>query len=175
MSGALIWPIACLAAGLILLIAEVFVPSGGMIGFLALGLLGVSLWQAFAVSATTGTMFLVALAVLLPITLAIAVKLWPRTPFGRRMILRPPSPGEVDPEPLGAPLEHLLGQYGRTLTPLRPAGMVDFDGRRLDALSEEGLLPAGALVQAVRLRGREIVVRAADPRALDEIGSFRDA
>jgi hypothetical protein len=53
--------------------------------------------------------------------------------------------------------------------------MVDFDGRRLDALSEEGLLPAGALVQAVRLRGREIVVRAADPRALDEIGSFRDA
>jgi membrane-bound serine protease (ClpP class) len=75
---------------------------------------------------------------------------------------------------MGSPLEHLLGQYGRTLTPLRPSGMVDFDGRRLDALSEEGLLPAGALVQAVRLRGREIVVRAADPRGLDAIGDFRD-
>jgi membrane-bound ClpP family serine protease len=170
----LLWPVACLAAGLILLIVEVFVPSGGMIGFLALGLLGVSLWQAFALSMFTGTMFLVALAVMLPITLVVAVNLWPRTPLGRRMILRPPTPGEVEPDAMGSPLEHLLGQYGRTLTPLRPSGMVDFDGRRLDALSEEGLLPAGALVQAVRLRGREIVVRAADPRGLDAIGDFRD-
>ena len=48
----------------------------------------------------------------------------------------------------------LLGQYGRTLTPLRPSGLVDFDGRRLDGLSEEGLIPSGALIRAVRVRGQ---------------------
>ena len=50
----LFWPIACLAAGLLLLIVEVFVPSGGLIGFLSLGLLVVSLWLGFARSTATG-------------------------------------------------------------------------------------------------------------------------
>ena len=36
--SALAWPILLLAAGLILLIAEVFIPSGGAIGLLAIGI-----------------------------------------------------------------------------------------------------------------------------------------
>jgi membrane-bound ClpP family serine protease len=63
----------------------------------------------------------------------------------------------------------LIGQFGRALTPLRPSGLVDFDGRRLDGLSEEGLIPSGALVRAVQVRGGRIVVRKASDRALDEI------
>ena len=38
--NALMWPILFLAVGLILLVAEVFIPSGGLIGLLALGSLG---------------------------------------------------------------------------------------------------------------------------------------
>ncbi len=110
--------------------------------------------------------FLLSVAVLLPMVLALAVHLWPRTPMGKLLILKPPDLDEI--EPATAPLEHLLGQFGRTLTPLRPSGMVDFDGRRLDALSEEGLIPAGALVRAVQVRGHQLVVRTVSTQLLDD-------
>ena len=61
-------------------------------------------------------------------------------------------------------LDHLIGQYGRAFTPLRPSGMVDFDGRRLDGLAEEGLIPSGALVRAVRIRGGQLIVRTGPTR-----------
>jgi membrane-bound ClpP family serine protease len=168
MSGStdLFWPVACLAAALVLLVVEVFIPSGGLLGLLSLGLILVGLWQAFAISATTGVGLLLALAVLLPLVLAAAVRIWPRTPIGKLLILKPPEPDEI--ESAATPLEHLLGQYGRTLTPLRPSGLVDFDGRRLDGLSEEGLIPSGTLVQAVQVRGRQIVVRTASTQLLDD-------
>ena len=45
--SALGWPLLLLALGLILLISEVFIPSGGLIGFLAVSCVGLSLWKAF--------------------------------------------------------------------------------------------------------------------------------
>ena len=78
---------------------------------------------------------------------------------------------ESAPETKGVMLDHLIGQFGRALTPLRPSGLVDFEGRRLDGLSEEGLIPSGALVRAVQVRSGQIVVRAASEKTLDELFS----
>jgi hypothetical protein len=47
--------------------------------------------------------------------------------------------------------------------------MVDFDGRRLDGLSEEGLIQAGALIQAVRVRSGQLIVRPAPEPPLEEL------
>jgi membrane-bound ClpP family serine protease len=171
MDAPLIWAIVCMAAGLGLLVIEVFIPSGGLIGFLALGLLGVSLWQAFSVSTTVGFGFLAALVVLVPLTAALALHLFPKTPMGRWLLLKPPTPDEVAPEPSGPRLEHLIGQFGRALTPLRPSGLVDFDGRRLDGLAEEGLIPRGALVRAVQIRGGQLVVRPASEAVLEDFST----
>jgi membrane-bound ClpP family serine protease len=173
MSSALFWPILCLLAGLALLIVEVFIPSGGMIGFLAVGLLGVGVWNAFAFSTTAGLLAVLALLLLLPVVFAVAVYLMPRTPLGRWMFLRPPEPDEVEPErPAGSRLDHLVGQFGRTITPLRPSGVVDFDGRRLDGLAEEGLIPPGTLVRAIHVRGGSLVVRPATVQTLDDLDSL---
>jgi membrane-bound ClpP family serine protease len=158
MSGDLVWPILCLAIGVVLLIAEVFIPSGGMIGFLAIGLLAISLWLAFTNTAH-GWKFVLAEAVLLPLALMLAMYLWPRSPFARYLLLRPPAREEYEPEPLAHPLHHLIGQYGRSLTPLRPSGVVDFEGRRIDGMAEEGLIPTGTLVKAVGVQGAQLVVR----------------
>lgn len=164
----LAWPLLLLAAGLMLLIAEVFIPSGGMIGILALSCLGVSLWQAFRQSTDLGMKFLLADFLLMPLVLALAVYLWPKTPIAKRIFLRPPVPEEIEVSHSAQRLDHLVGQLGRALTPLRPSGMVDFDGRRLDGVSEEGLIPSGALVQAVRVRSGRLIVRTATDPALDE-------
>lgn len=168
MGPELTWPTMCLGIGLILLIAEVFIPSGGLIGLLAIGFLGVSLYLAFTTT-THGIKFVIALGLLLPLTLAAAVNLWPRSPFAKYIFLTPPTEEESAPEVRGTMMHHLIGQFGRALTPLRPSGLVDFEGKRLDALSEEGLIPAGALVRAVQIRSGQIVVRAATEKTLDEL------
>ncbi len=169
MSSDLIWPVICLIVGLILLVAEVFVPSGGLIGLLAIGLLIVSLGLAFATSMNRGLAFLVALLLLMPLTLAYTVYLWPKTPMAKWVFLKPPDLEEVDPEERNRKPEHLIGQFGRALTPLRPSGMVDFEGHKFDGLADEGMIPAGALVRAVQLRGRQLVVRSAPDTTLDEL------
>ena len=173
MSTDLVWPLLCLVVGLVLLIAEVFVPSGGLIGLLAAGLLIVALGLAFAKSMTRGLTFLTALLLLLPATLAYAVHLWPRTPMAKWVFLKPPSPEDVEPEVLGPRLDHLIGQFGRALTPLRPSGSVDFEGRRIDGLAEGGtMIPSGALVRAVGVRGIQLIVRPAPAEMLDALGEL---
>jgi membrane-bound ClpP family serine protease len=164
----LAWPILLLAFGLLLLIAEVFVPSGGLIGILAICCLVISVWQAFRQSTTVGLWFLMGDFLLMPVALAVAVYLWPKTPLARRVFLKPPEPDEIEVAHSSQRLDHLIGQFGRALTPLRPSGLVDFDGRRLDALSEDGLIPSGALVQAVRVRGGQLIVRTASEANLDQ-------
>jgi membrane-bound ClpP family serine protease len=159
------WPLVCLILGLILIFAEVFIPSGGILGLLSTGLLILSLWLAFSESTALGIKFLATLAILVPGAVIAAVQVWPHTPMGKWMILRPPSEEEIEPAPAvasgGTRLEYLVGQYGRAVTPLRPAGMVDFQGRRVDGLAEEGLISSGTLVKAVQVRAGQMIVRVA--------------
>jgi membrane-bound ClpP family serine protease len=163
----LVWPLLLLAFALALLVAEVFVPSGGLIGLLGLSCLVVSLWQAFRHSSGLGLALLAADFVLLPIALSLALYLWPKTPLAKRVFLKPPGPEEIEASDPSQRLDHLIGQFGRALTPLRPSGVVDFEGRRLDGLSEAGLIPAGALVKAVRVRSGQVIVRDAPEIDLD--------
>lgn len=163
----LAWPLLLLAFGLILLIAEVFIPSGGVIGVLALACIGLSLWRAFEQSADLGLKFLLADFLLAPLVLSLALYLWPRTPLAKRVFLQPPAREDIELSHSSQRLDHLVGQVGRALTPLRPSGMVDFDGRRLDGQSEEGLIPSGALIQAVRVRGGRLIVRPAPDSTFD--------
>jgi membrane-bound ClpP family serine protease len=168
MSTDLTWPIVCIAVALVLMIVEVFIPSGGLIGLLAIGLLIVGVWKAFLISPATGMKTLLALLVLVPATVALAFHLWPRTPLGRQALLKAPAPEEIQPD-WDQRLDLLVGQFGRAVTPLRPSGLVDFDGRHLDGLSEQGLIPAGSLVRAVRARGGQLIVRTATDPSLDDL------
>lgn len=56
-------------------------------------------------------------------------------------------------------LDIFLGREGLTTTVLRPTGMADFDGVRLNVMSEGEFIPAGMKVQIVRVEGSRILVR----------------
>ncbi len=161
------WPLSLLVFALILLFAEVFIPSGGLIGVIAAFCLVYSVWLAFRQSQSLGLGFLAADVVLLPAVLALAMYLWPKTPLAKRVFLKPPGPEEIEVSHSPHRLDHLVGQIGRALTPLRPSGMVDFDGRKLDGVSEDGLIAPGTLVQAVRVRSGRLVVRTAPEQSFD--------
>ena len=52
-----------------------------------------------------------------------------------------------------------MGRQGRTTSVLRPAGIADFDGVRLNVVTEGGFLEGGQMVEIIRVEGKRIVVR----------------
>ncbi len=149
-----------LAIGLVLLVAEDVLPTGGALGLLAAGCLIVVLHQGFAESSAMGYRYLAAEAFLVPSAYGASAYLMAKTPMGRATYLRPPEADELGVSHAAADLGRLVGERGRALTTLRPSGMVDFEGRRLDGVAEQGLIPLGASVLAVRARSGRLIVRA---------------
>jgi hypothetical protein len=69
-----------------------------------------------------------------------------------------------------AGLEALKGRIGKALSPLRPSGAVEFDGRRVDAMTEGMMIDAGVWVRCVDIRAGTAVVREMDaPRDIADI------
>lgn len=61
-------------------------------------------------------------------------------------------------------MNYFLNKQGLTLTILRPAGTVDFDGVKLDVVAEGEFIPKGAKVEVIKVEGRRIVVRRIDEK-----------
>ena len=60
---------------------------------------------------------------------------------------------------LGAALSYLIGSEGRTVTVLRPSGIADFNGVRLDVVSGGEYIPKGTIVYVDKIEGNKIVVK----------------
>ena len=155
----LILPFLFLILGLGLLAAENLLPTSGVLGVLAAACFAYLLYLGFSSSMTLGVGYLVAEALLIPLTYGAASYLIVKTGLGRLAYLRPPESQEVDLAIERRNLARLVGHRGRVLTTLRPAGTVDFEGRRLEGIAEEGLIPAGSSVLAVHVRSGRLIVR----------------
>jgi len=143
----------------ILIVGEVFVPSGGMLGLCAVVSLVSGVVLFFRHSDAAGWIGIVVALFMVPSLLVLAYKLLPRTRFGRRVLLAPPvrQRGEaiVDvPE-----LNRLLGRIGRVLTPMRPVGMCEFEGQRVECVAESGYVERDKKVKAIRIDGTQVTVR----------------
>jgi len=174
------WAFLLLAIGIVLLVAEVFIPSGGVISVLStLSILG-SLWFAWRawweVSPGSFWGFLTGTAVLLPLIIALALYVWPNTPMGRRAILEAPAPHEVasfvEQE---EKYRQMVGKTGETLTMLNPAGIVRIDGHRVHCQSEGVILDTGTLVRVISARANRVVVRRIEPGSADASPALPDS
>jgi membrane-bound serine protease (ClpP class) len=96
---------------------------------------------------------------------------WPRTRIGKKFLLSgPEEDATIAQMPVHLELEQLRGRYGKTLSALRPAGVADFDGRRVDVLSDGTMVDAGQWVKVMDVRaGRVMVRRVERPPDLGEI------
>ena len=143
-----------------LIIAEVFVPSGGIISVFALACLigGVAIF--FHHSGMAGWIGVGIAVVMIPTVLIIAYKIFPNTKFGKSVTLTPPEREQGDAIPDTAELKDLLGTEGLVLTPLRPVGMCDFSGRRLECVAEGGYVDKGNKVKIINVESTQLTVRA---------------
>ena len=82
----LAWSALLLVLGLVLVMVEVFVPSGGILGFLSIASRWprASFWRFITEGSKPGFLFLVITAVAVPTVLTMAFRWWPKTPMGRR-------------------------------------------------------------------------------------------
>ncbi len=68
-----------------------------------------------------------------------------------------------------ADLSVFLGKEGVTQTVLRPAGIADFDGVRLNVVSEGGYIQPNIKVVIEQVEGSRIVVRSVNENTSDDI------
>ncbi|MFM8287054.1 MAG: hypothetical protein ACKOGA_10035 [Planctomycetaceae bacterium] len=163
-----VWACLLLGVGLLLLVAEVFLPSGGILAVLTGGTLVASLtcaWLAWWPDrAPLFWWFLGAVLGLIPLTAVGAFWIWPTTAIGRRALLEGPSAEEVDAfaeETLQ--FARFVGQLGTTATVLNPAGMLELGTERLHCQSEGALIAAGVRVVVVRATHNLVTVRPVPP------------
>lgn len=156
----LLWSIILLVGGLILIMLEVFVPSGGMIGFLAVCSVTAAIVMAFYNRGMeVGLIFVIVAGIAIPVALATAFRYWPQTPLGRRVLLGVPTEKEVLPDtPQMRMLRGLVGKVGVARSLMLPSGAVFVDGHTVDAVSEGVSIEPGQHVRVIEVRGNHVVV-----------------
>jgi membrane-bound serine protease (ClpP class) len=158
--------------GLLMLVAELFVPSGV---FFALSLAGigggVAMTFLYSNDSYTGWLTLLVVFIVVPALGGLVIKYWPRTPMGRRFFLQQQTEDDatIASMPVNVELEQLRGRFGRTLSPLRPAGVVDFDGRRIDTITEGMMVDADQWVRCIDVKAGKVIVRPAAKPRLDDL------
>jgi len=145
-----------------LIIAEVFIPSGGLISICALACLIGGIAIFFRQSYTVGWVGIIVAIVMIPLVVIVAYKIFPKTRFGKSVTLSPPQRQQGDAIPDTAQLKTLLSAEGVVLTPLRPVGMCDFSGQRVESVAENGYVDTGKKVRVIHVEGTQLTVRVID-------------
>jgi len=166
----ILWAVLLLVLSMALVAVEMFVPSQGIIGALAVVAAIAAIVVAFYYrGATIGALFIMAALVLLPTSFGLMIKLWPYTSMGRRVLL--PIPDEDEVLPQADPrhfLPQLVGRTGRAKTLMLPGGTVEVDGQTYEAVSEGQPIEAGDPIRVTQVRHSRLIVRL-EKLAKDEI------
>jgi membrane-bound serine protease (ClpP class) len=156
----IVWAMLLLAAGMALAVLEMFLPSGGIIGLLSIAALGGAVWMGFQHGSWTGLGVIAVVVIGLPMMLSVAVRIWPETSMGRRLLLDTPKAEEILPDSdARRSLKALVGRVGVAKTLMMPSGAVQVDGHVIDAVSEGVVIEPGQAIRVVEVRGSRVVVR----------------
>jgi membrane-bound ClpP family serine protease len=152
-----IWSILCFLGGFALVIFEMFVPGFGLPGIIGVILLflGVVVTADTLIEATVMIILILAfLGVLLSVILHSATK----GRLSKTLILNDSLKRESGFSGTEE-LAYFLGKEGISTTILRPSGTCDFDGVRLDVITQGEFLPRNTKVKIIKVEGRRIVVQ----------------
>lgn len=146
----------CLLLGMVLIIVEVFLPGFGLPGISGIALVGVGvvlIGMHFGAPMAVGV--LLVLIAVLAVLISWVLRQVVHGKTNTELFLK--EKGEYE---LHEDMQVLVGRTGMTMSVLRPAGIGDFDGVRLNVVTEGGFIEKGMPIQIVRVDGSKIVVRA---------------
>lgn len=165
MEHALFIGFGLIAGGLLLVVAELFIPSHGLLSLAAGAVAIAGVVVLFLEDPGWGVIGLLLIAVLGPMSFALGLRIWPDTPIGRRMLHGEGGAEAEAQRHVAAERERdqrlaLIGKEGRALTDLHPVGIIELDGRRMDAIAELGIVASGSVVRVTSTEHNQIRVRA---------------
>ncbi len=143
----------------VILVLEIFVPSFGLLTAIALISGGAGILIFFSYGTITGWIGVAIAVVVIPIVWVIVYRLFPKTRFGRHIILDKVNRAKGDAIPDTDELKDLLGAEGVVLSPLRPVGICDFSRQRVECVADTGYIEKDEKVTVVRVQGTQLTVR----------------
>ncbi|WP_428386273.1 NfeD family protein [Mucisphaera sp.] len=142
----ILWGVILIAVGLGLVVLEFFVPSAGVLALAASASLVVGIVMLFISDTTLGLFATLFALVLLPVIVGTGLRILPHTPVFRMLTLGSNQEAE---EAAAAKKSTRVGQEGVALKDLRPVGMCEIGGERIECLAQGGVIDAGSRVRVV--------------------------
>lgn len=155
----LLIPIALILLGLALVAVEVYlVPGFNVVGVMGVILAGAGVGYAFVEGGAVGG--LAAMAGTCVVGGLLLAVLW-RTGAWDRFILNDSLPRE-DADARTESRARLIGKAGVALSPLRPTGVAEVEGERVEVCSDGPFIAAGSRIRVVAMDRTRFLVRLAE-------------
>lgn len=149
-------PIFLQFLGVLVIIAEIILPSGGILSILATGLFGYSLYIVFTqISSSAGMAFIIADLILIPILVYFGLKFLAKSPVTLRKKLSKED-GVTSQSP---DQDAYLGRQGVTISDLRPSGVAIVDDERLDVVTRGEYVEKQTEIVVISVSGNQIIVK----------------
>lgn len=152
--------IVCFLLGVGFLILEAFMPGFGAPGLVGIVLEVITLvltWNAHGPMATLGLLLIILAA--LAIAVSTSLRSLSKGKLGKSKIVLSETESNEAGYRAAEDMQALVGHEGTTSTVLRPTGIADFDGVRLNVSSEGDFIQAGVKVRIISVEGHKILVR----------------
>lgn len=149
-----------IAGGFLLILAEVFLLPGLVTGVIGTGLIVWGIVYSYQHFGAGGAWIAIIASLLSGITLLYALirmRVWKRFVLQENQLS---GQGQGISE---AALESYVGRKGRAITPLHPAGTIEIDDRRFDAVTQGRFLKKDTDVEVIGVSGAQLVVTDAAP------------
>ena len=154
----LLIPILLVLVGLVLIVAEVYlIPGFNIIGVLGFLLLLFAVGYVFVEQGVVGG--LVALAATMLAGGGVFYWLWNSGAWNRFILATTLQENEDDVARENEARARYLGQVGTAITPLRPTGVAEIEGERIEVVTEGAFIAAGSKVRVVAMDRRRYFVR----------------
>ena len=161
----LLWGFGLIGVAFALAIAEMFIPSAGVISVVALVVATAGIIAFWRVSWVWGATALSGTVIGGIGFFNLAIRVFPHTPVGKGLILGGRETEETLEARARASRESeastraLMGATGTAVTDLRPVGMAEIAGHRMEVLAEGGVIDRGQSVRVVSLENGQVRVR----------------
>jgi membrane-bound ClpP family serine protease len=149
-------PVILQFAGIGIIIAEIIIPSGGILSIVAVGIFVYSLYMVFTgISIAAGTVVLIIDLITIPILIILGLKFIAHSP----VTLKETLSREQGVSSQSKDMDQFLGLEGTALTDLRPAGMALLSEQRIDVVTRGEYLEKGTPIIVVKVTGNQIIVK----------------
>lgn len=152
--------VICFIVGVALLVAEVFMPGFGIAGITGIVLEVISIVLVYLKYGGLAAMGLtIVILAVIGISISVSLRSATKGRLSKSPIILKDSETTAEGYIASADMDVFIGREGETITPLRPTGMADFDGIRLNVVSEGDYIPKGIPVRVQVTDGSRVVVR----------------